>query len=61
MEDQKPKGAMARQRDRYLAMGLVQINAWVPADEKYALLRYCASLRRRHVIKYERREREREQ
>jgi hypothetical protein len=43
------KGAMERQRDRFKEFGLVQINAWVPADKRNEILEDCARLRWQHL------------
>lgn len=41
------------QRDRYLTMGLVQINAWVPREKRNEILEDCARLRWEHIRWYE--------
>lgn len=38
-----------RQRSEYRAAGLVQINVWVPAENKAELLEDCARLRSRRL------------
>ena len=37
------------QRERYLQAGLVQINAWIPADKAREILEDCARLRVEHL------------
>lgn len=41
--------SVKKQRDKYRAAGLVQINAWVPAKFKALVLRDCARLRVSHL------------
>lgn len=36
-------------RDRFKKAGLVQVNAWIPASEKHAVLEHCAKLRREYL------------
>lgn len=40
-------------RVRYRKAGLVQINAWVPADKAREILEDCARLRREHLRQIE--------
>ena len=47
--DEPGIGSIERQRRRYKAAGLVQINVWIPAENRNELLEDCARLRWAHL------------
>jgi hypothetical protein len=42
-------GSVERQRERYKKAGLVQVNAWVPADKAQEIREDCARLRHEYL------------